>query len=177
MPNSISFRPLSRPDFPLLQRWLSEPHVHAWWHEQLDLAAIQAKYGPRIDGLKPTHVFVIEEDGQPAGWIQWYRWLDYPTHAQQLGADRKSAGLDLAIGEKEMTGKGLGPAAIRQFLDQIVFTHPAISAVVSDPEENNLRSLRAFAKAGFTVTQKVKLPGESFQRCVVHLSRPCDRAT
>jgi aminoglycoside 6'-N-acetyltransferase len=172
MHNSISFRPLSRSDFPLLQRWLLEPHVVAWWRQPLDLAGVHAKYGPRVDGIEPTHVFVIEYCGRPAGWIQWYRWSDYPEHALQLGADLESVGIDLAIGEQEMTGMGLGARAIRQFLNQIVFVDPAINTVIADPEENNLRSLRTFKKVGFTVTKNVKLQGESFQRCVVHLNRP-----
>ena len=49
-PGSISFRPLCRSDFPLLQKWLSAPHVAAWWNESADLASIEAKYGPRDEG-------------------------------------------------------------------------------------------------------------------------------
>lgn len=44
----LSFRPLQRSDFALLRRWLAEPHVDAWWHDPLDLGAIEQKYGPRI---------------------------------------------------------------------------------------------------------------------------------
>jgi RimJ/RimL family protein N-acetyltransferase len=71
-----------------------------------------------------------------------------------------------------MIGLGLGPAAIRQFLRQIVFAHPSVSAVITDPEEGNLRSLRAFQKAGFTLTHTVQLAGENFQRRVVRTDRP-----
>jgi aminoglycoside 6'-N-acetyltransferase len=172
MLESISFRPLSRSDFPLFQRWLLEPHVVAWWHESLDLAGIEAKYGPRIDGTERTHVCVIEYRKRPVGWIQWYRWSDYPEHALQLGAGPESAGIDLAIGEQEMMGMGLGPAAIRKFINQTIFVDPTIRAVIADPAESNLRSLRAFKKAGFSVTKTVELLGESFQRSVVRLSRP-----
>jgi len=171
MPDTISFRPLSRADFPLLQRWLVEPHVLIWWRDPLDLAGVHAKYGPRVDGAEPTYVFVIEVAGRSAGWIQWYRWSDYPAHAEQLGAAPASAGIDLAIGEKEMTGRGLGPDMIREFLQQVVFIDPAVTAIFADPQEANLRSLNAFQKAGFTVAQKVKLPGENFQRCVMRLER------
>jgi RimJ/RimL family protein N-acetyltransferase len=171
MQASISFRPLSRSDFPLLQEWLSAPHVAAWWHELLDLASVNAKYGPRVDGTEPTHVFIIELGGRPVGWIQWYLWSDYPDHAIQLGAELSSAGIDLAIGELAMTGLGLGPVAIREFLRQIVFADPSVSAVVTDPEEGNLGSLRAFQKAGFTVTGTVQLAGEKFNRRVVRLDR------
>ena len=39
----LSFRPLGRSDFPLLQQWLSAPHVDAWWREGLDLAGVEEK--------------------------------------------------------------------------------------------------------------------------------------
>ena len=45
---SISFRPLERCDFPLIQEWLAAPHVAVWWNEQYDLASVEAKYGPRV---------------------------------------------------------------------------------------------------------------------------------
>jgi len=161
------FRPLDRSDFPLLQKWLAGPHVNRWWHETLDLAGVEAKFGPRVDGTEPTHVFMIEDNGQPAGWIQWYWWSDYPAHAAQLGAEPGSAGIDLAIGEEAMIGRGLGPAAIVQFLRQIVFAN----SVYCDPEEANVRSLRAFEKAGFTAMHSVQLAGENFRRRVVRFTR------
>ncbi len=167
----LLFRPLARSDFPLLQEWLCAPHVAAWWHECLDLEGVDAKYGPRVDGAEPTHVFVIEYAGRPVGWIQWYRWSDYPEHALQLGAESTSAGIDLAIGELAMTGLGLGPVVIREFVRQIVLADPGLSAVITDPEEGNLRSLGAFRKAGFTVTNTVQLAGENFKRRVVRIDR------
>jgi aminoglycoside 6'-N-acetyltransferase len=172
MANAISFRPLGEADLPVLWRWLREPHVAAWWHDALDLEGVRAKYGPRIDGREPTHVFVIEYEARPVGWIQWYRWSDYPEHARQLGAEPESAGIDLAIGEKEMTGTGVGSNAIWQFLNHVVFADPAIVAIVTDPEEGTGRSLRAFQKVGFTVVKTVQLEGENFRRSVIRLIRP-----
>jgi RimJ/RimL family protein N-acetyltransferase len=172
---TISFRPLGESDFFLLHRWLAEPHVAEWWHESLDLAAVRARYLPRIEGSEPTHVFIIEYDGRPVGWIQWYRWSDYPEHAANLGAEPEAAGMDLAIGEKEMTGTGVGSNAIWKFLKEIVFAEPGITAIVTDPEEGNSRSLRAFQKIGFAVTKTVQLPGENFRRSVIRLNRPQGR--
>jgi aminoglycoside 6'-N-acetyltransferase len=168
----MQFRPLAQSDFPLLEKWLSAPHVLPWWHEPLDLAGVSAKYGPRIDGADPTHVFMIVHAGRPIGWIQWYCWSDYPAHALQLGAELTTAGIDLAIGDLAMTGLGLGPVAIREFLTQIVFRDPNISAVITDPEEENLRSLRALEKAGFTLTNTVQLAGENLKRRVVRKNHP-----
>ena len=71
----LSFRPLERSDFPLLQEWLAAPHVAVWWNEPHDPASIEAKYGARVDGKDPTHVFVIEQNETPIGWVQWYSLL------------------------------------------------------------------------------------------------------
>jgi RimJ/RimL family protein N-acetyltransferase len=168
----ILFRALERSDFPLLQRWLSEPHVDAWWHEPLDLAGLEQKYGPRIDRIEPTRVFIIEHETQPIGWIQWYRWSDYPKHAAQLEAEPSAAGIDLSIGEASLVGKGIGSSAIRQFALNVVSAVPGITAIRADPEERNGRSCRAFEKAGFTSVKTVELEGESFRRRVMRLSLP-----
>jgi RimJ/RimL family protein N-acetyltransferase len=177
MMGSISFRALDRSDFPLLQRWLSAPHVDAWWHEPLDPRRLEQKYGPRIDGIEKTHVFIVEHKDRPIGWIQWYRWSDYPDHARQVMAECDAAGIDLAIGEASSIGIGLGPIAIRDFILSVVSIEPGIAAVVTDPEERNGRSCRAFEKAGFIPTRTVQLRGESVRRRVMHLSLPIFRDT
>jgi len=168
--NLVSFRALERADFPLLQRWLSEPHVDAWWHEPLNLVGLEQKYGPRIDGIEPTHVFIIQHESSPIGWIQWYRWSDYPKHAAQLEADSNTAGIDLSIGEVSLIGIGIGSTAIREFILNVVSAEPCITAIVTDPEERNGRSCRAFEKAGFIPVRTVELEGENVRRRIMRLS-------
>jgi aminoglycoside 6'-N-acetyltransferase len=170
--NVVSFRALERSDFPLLQRWLSEPHVDAWWHEPLDLPGLEQKYGPRIDGIEPTHVFIIEHESRAIGWIQWYRWSDYPRHAARLEAEPNAAGIDLSIGEISLVGKGIGTSAIREFALNVVFAESGITTIVTDPEERNGRSCLAFEKAGFIPMRTVELEGETVRRRVMHLSVP-----
>ena len=143
----ISFRELGRSDFPLLQKWLA------------------------ADGIEPIHVYVIHRGGVPVGWIQWYRWRDFPEHAIQVGADRRSAGIDLAIGEVEMTGRGLGPAVIREFVTNYIFINGDVGAIVADPSASNKRSVSAFRKAGFNIVDTVQLVDEAFARHVVRLDR------
>jgi aminoglycoside 6'-N-acetyltransferase len=167
----ISFRPIERSDFPLLQNWLAAPHVAVWWNEPFDLASLEAKYGPRIDGSEAIHVYLIQFEDVPIGWIQWYRWRDFPKHAIRLGADHRSAGIDLAIGEVEMTGRGLGPAAIREFGTNFIFASGDLDAIVADPSVSNLYSVSAFKKAGFKLVSTVQLVDEAFERHVVRLDR------
>ena len=170
-PSTISFRELGRSDFPLLQKWLAAPHVAVWWNERFDLASLEAKYGPAIDGSEPIHVYLIQSEGVPIGWIQWYRWRDFPEHAVQLGADANSAGIDLAIGEFEMTGRGLGPTIIRELASGYIFVNGDVCAIVADPATSNRRSVRAFKKAGFKIVNTVQLVDEAFERHVVRLDR------
>jgi hypothetical protein len=99
-------------------------------------------------------------------------WADYPEHARQLGAALSSAGIDLAIGEVKMTGLGLGPVVIREATNQLVFVNPAVCAVITDPEESNLRSLQAFKKAGFRAVKTIQLAGAYSKRRVLRLDRP-----
>jgi aminoglycoside 6'-N-acetyltransferase len=155
----------------MLQKWLAAPHVAVWWNEHFDLANLEAKYGPGIDGSEPIHVYLIQFQGVPIGWIQWYRWRDFPKHAIQLGADHRAAGIDLAIGEIEMTGHGLGPAAIRQFGTDYIFTNGDLDAIVADPSVSNLHSVSAFKKAGFSIVSIVQLVDEEFERHAVRLDR------
>lgn len=168
---NISFRPLTRLDFPLLQKWLAEPHVKEWWHDDLSFKDIESKYGPRVDGTEPSHVYIILQNSRSIGLIQWYLWSDYPKHAQQLGAKNTTAGMDLAIGEVDCLGKGIGSVVIRDFVRKIIFTVSAATSVLTDPEEQNLRSLRVFEKAGFTQLRTVQLQGEESKRIVVGLEK------
>ena len=150
-----------------LHKWLVAPHVAVWWNEPFDLVSLEARYGPRIDGSEPIHVYLTQFEGAPIGWIQWYRWRDFPEHAIQLGADYGSAGIDLAIGEFKMTGRGLGPAVIREFGTNYIFVHRDLDAIIADPSVSNLNSVSAFKKAGSALStqcssQRKPLNGTSF---------------
>jgi aminoglycoside 6'-N-acetyltransferase len=167
----ITFRPLTEPDLTLLYRWLCEPHVVRFWRFQGDFAKAESVYRPRIEGKDPTRVVVIEYEGKSIGWIQWYRWADYPDHATQLGAGAGAAGLDLAIGEKSFVGIGIGSRALPLFVQEYIFSDPALTCVVADPEPENERSIGAFARAGFVEVDLVRLSGENFPRKIVRLDR------
>ena len=66
-PLEIAFRPLERSDLPLLAEWLGRPHVARWWREPSDLAAVEATYGPLIDGSDPTEGFIAVGGRQRPG--------------------------------------------------------------------------------------------------------------
>jgi aminoglycoside 6'-N-acetyltransferase len=148
----LSFRRLERGDFPRLAAWLGAPHVASWWRERNDLPAIEAKYGPRVDGIEATEVFVVDADREPIGMIQRYRILDYPEWDQALRAamiPTDAVGIDYLIGVPTLVGRGVGPAIISQFVQETWRLLPDVSAIAVSVQQANRPSWRALEKAGF----------------------------
>ena len=148
----IRFRPLARTDFPTLSEWLERPHVAAWWREPSAPVALEARYGPCVDGRDPTEVFIAERAGAPFGLMQRYRMADEPHWQQALagaGLPAAAVGIDYLIGSARDTGLGLGPAMIDAFVAQTFGTIDDIAAVVAAVQQDNVRSWRALEKAGF----------------------------
>ena len=179
----VSFEPLTRDDFARLRDWLNEPHVAAWWgagtgpdglggagDDAATLAAVEAAYGPALDGADPTSNYVIVVDGAPVGLIQWYRLGDYPDYAAAIG-EPDGAGIDLLIGEASMVGRGVGPTVIDRFVHDVVFAGSDVARCVTGPDVENTRSVRAFERAGFRWVRDAVVPDERGREHVMVLDR------
>jgi aminoglycoside 6'-N-acetyltransferase len=153
--HEIGFRPLLAGDMPLLAGWLAQPHVATWWCEPSDLPSVREKYLPCLDGRDPTELFVIQVDGVPAGFIQRYLVADNPEWERALAGtgaapdSGRAAGIDYLIGDRALTGKGLGSAAIRQFTALAFGRYPQAVSVLVDVSQANVASWRALEKAGY----------------------------
>jgi RimJ/RimL family protein N-acetyltransferase len=152
---TIGFRALTAEDLPLVHEWLMREHVKRWWEPDESYEKTVAEYLPAIEGREPTDMFLILLDGRPVGMIQTYLVVDYPEWEEILHVGPGVAGVDLFIGEAELTGGGLGVEIVRAFTRDVVFAHPGTHACVAGVNVENHRSLRAFEKAGF-------VPGEEY---------------
>lgn len=151
----LALRQLDRSDLPQLSRWLEAPHVKHWWREPGDAAAVEAAYGPAIDGADPTELLIAELDGQPVGMLQRYLLADNPDYERALepaGAPRPAAGLDYLIGDPDLTGRGLGPSMIAEGSVGAWLAYPDVVAIVVTVQIENRRSWRALEKAGYRRT-------------------------
>lgn len=155
----LSFRPLRRTDFASLQRWFVEPHVARWWNEDSSPAAVEAKYGPRVDGVdSATTMWIAEVDGEACGLLQHYQHADHPDHDAAVGID-DAIGIDFLLSE-EFAGRGLGTRVLSAFADLVLQAAPAAIWCVATPAQENTRSWRALEKAGFVRQGTCQPPDE-----------------
>ena len=169
---ALSFRPLQPGDLPLLHEWLQRPHVRRWWTERESYDEVVARYLPAIEGADPTDLYLALLDEEPVAFVQTYLVADYPEHAAVVEGGAGAAGVDLFIADEERTGKGLGAALLRRFVEEIVFATPSTTHCLADPEVDNAPSIRAFEKAGFRVVGEFVDPGDGKRHALVRLDRP-----
>lgn len=157
----VGFRPLRRQDFPLLATWLAEPLVHRWWAHETTAEAVERDFGPSVDGLDATEVFVALTEDRPYGLIQRYRIADHPDHLAELSAVCEippgALSIDYLIGEPAARGRGLGSAMIRALVADSWPCYPQARDVVVPVAAGNERSWRALERAGFARTAEGEL--------------------
>ncbi len=155
---NIVLRPLSDAHLPLLYRWNSDPEVLYWTEGGEDIVrSYDADTVNRIYGgvSQAAHCFLIEVDGVPVGecWLQRMN-LSYVS-AQYPSLDVRR--IDMAIGEKEYWGKGIGTAFVG-LLVEFAFAVEGVDVLHCFAEDYNVRSVRVWLKNGFRLAHSEDLP-------------------
>lgn len=165
MTAEIAFRPLAKADLPLIYRWLNNPEVTRWYRLENktypQYEEVVADYLPRVRGETATLCYVIVVHGMDVGYIQCYRIGDHPPYAAVLDYDEDAWGIDMFIGEDEFRGRGLGAAALRQFVENEILPRPGVTGVVIAPNPANQRAIRSYERAGFRYLRTVWVPEEN----------------
>ena len=150
MAPDYAFRPMHAADLPLIRRWLALPHVLEWWGDPEEQYALVG--GDLDEPAMDQHI--VSATGNPFGYIQCYdltAW-DSGFGPQPVG----TRGIDQFIGEPDMIGRGHGSGFIRQFVDDLLAS--GVPRVVTDPDPDNGRAIRAYEKAGFVRDRLVDTP-------------------
>jgi aminoglycoside 6'-N-acetyltransferase len=144
------FRPMTLSDLPAIRSWLETPEVMRRWgapDEQYALLSGDLDH-PDMDQ------FIVALDDCPFGYIQCYA---LSTWNQGFGSHPPGTrGIDQFIGISDMMGRGHGSGFIRQFVDGVLAS--GVPRVVTDPDPDNGRAIRACAKAGFHRERLVDTP-------------------
>jgi len=146
----VSFVPVRPEHYPLLQKWLGEPHMQKWWGDpDEELGFIR----DMVEGRDTTRPFMFMSEGTPIGYIQYWfvghhqneTWTK--DHPWLLELPPETIGVDLSIGAPDKLAQGIGSSALAGFVAKLRaegYTH-----IIIDPDPNNRRAVRAYAKAGF----------------------------
>jgi aminoglycoside 6'-N-acetyltransferase len=141
-----SVRPMIYDDIELLIAWRADRRVNEWYGglEEATPEAIRADW----DDEAWCERGIIEVDGRPVGFVQWYP-VDAEVEAVYLLPNGpKYWGMDIFLGEPALFGKRIGTEVIRMLSNQLLNDHIA-DVVVIDPHQRNKRAIRSYEKAGF----------------------------
>ena len=152
--DQLSFRPMGRDDLPRLFGWIAEAHVAEWWLDGNEtIEAVEARYSERVDGAHHVTPWIMEIEGVPVGFVQWYRVADEAEWFPGLTIPTGTVAVDIAIGDPEYVGKGHGRRLLLEFVHHVLrAAAPDSPEVWIDPNPRNERAVRAFRAAGFADT-------------------------
>ena len=144
------FRPMAMADLPMIKHWLALPHVREWWGDPAEQYALVSGDldEPAMDQ------FIVGVGGSDFGYIQCY---DLTAWNSEFGEQPKGTrGIDLFIGEPDMIERGHGSGLIRTFVDDRLAQ--GLPRMVTDPDPENPRAIRAYEKAGFVPQHEIVTP-------------------
>ena len=150
---AVDLRPLTRPDLPLLGRWLAEPLVARWWHHDVSPEAVERDFGPALDGADPTELLVASTADGPYGMIQRYRVAATPEYLDELAAvlpvPEGCLSVDYLVGEPAARGRGLGAAMVDAAVVGGWSVYPDAAHVLVPVALGNTASWRLLERVGF----------------------------
>jgi aminoglycoside 6'-N-acetyltransferase len=137
-----AFRPATRADLPLLRGWLRTPEVVRWWGDPDEQYALL-----EADLSEPRMVMrIVSFEGRPFAYAQDYAVDVWPQpHFESLPAGSRA--IDAFIGAPDMIGRGHGSGFLRVLAERL--KAEGAPAVAIDPDVDNQRARRAYARAGF----------------------------
>lgn len=143
-------------DYNLMVNWLSNPMVKEYYgglNNAVDLESIMKKYRPRVLSESPVVACIIEIQGEPEGYIQYYPIKsdeDYDLKNKiTIDFSKNNYGIDLFIYDEKNRNNGFGTIII-QLLLTYLFEQKNADEVFIDPQTWNHRAIRCYEKSGFT---------------------------
>lgn len=181
-PHEIALRPLARSDFPLLRAWLEVPHVKRWWDHDTSPDAVEADFGPCIDGDDPAELFVASWRGRPVGFIQRYLYGDNPGYLEEVSrwvqTPPAALSIDYFIGEPELLRQGIGAAMIRTCTESTWHDHADAPCIIVPVHATNTASWKVLERAGYRFVAEADLepdnPVDSREHRIYRIDRPME---
>lgn len=155
MSSHYQFKPLSKTNLHIIEKWLKEPHVKEFWDDGESWKESYEKYLLRTspDTVKQ---FLVHHEDTPIGYIQFY-WASKVGDGWWEGFPDGVVGIDQYIGEPSFIGKGHGTKMISEFISYLK-SNFEISKIITDPSPDNQRAIRCYEKVGFKSVEEIDTP-------------------
>mgnify|MGYP001806416850 CR=1 FL=1 len=140
---AYAFVPAGHADLPLLQAWLSAPHVREWWGDP-DVEIELIREGLAMDWVES---YLVSTGGAPFAYLQTWDLFGEPGYRPFPEQPPGTRGIDPFIGPHHMVGLGHGSAMLSTFMTHR-FAQGAPRFVI-DPDPANRRAIAAYTRAGF----------------------------
>ncbi len=143
---NISLRPLEDKDIPLFKEWLYRPHVAKWYESPQDwITEVENRHGK----FSWLHHFIVEADGKPIGFCQYYHYRDGSETWHGKVQTDGTYSIDYMIGEADFLRRGIGKTIVTSLVNTIR-TIAGAARVIVQPDENNKPSANTLLSCGFT---------------------------
>lgn len=140
-------RKMTAADMPIFKQWLAAPHVARWYHDPLDWIEEVEKQDQAFRWL---HHFIVEQDGVPIGFCQYYACKDSEELWEGYTALGGSYSIDYLIGDPAYLRKGIGKQVVADLLRKIAL-HRDAKRIVVQPEPENEASCGLLRSCGFVL--------------------------
>ena len=149
-PDTVTLRPATAADAPLLAAWDRQPHVIACSSDDPDaeVAFDGIDWADELSNSAYELTYVIAEvAGEPVGVMAVCDPHTEPSHYWgEIEPDLRA--VDIWIGPPEWLNRGVGTRMMTQMLDRC-FAEPRVKAVVIDPLNSNVAAHRFYRRLGF----------------------------
>lgn len=140
------FVPVTRDDFPMLRRWLAEPHLGGWWGDPAtEIGLFEHDLGGGTVDMRI--VWTGGADGRPFAYLQSYPAQAWPAPQYEAFGPGAMA-MDMFLGDPAFLGQGHAQGFLRQRAAELI--EDGAEAVLVDPDPKNSRAVATYRKAGFS---------------------------
>jgi aminoglycoside 6'-N-acetyltransferase Ib len=157
---SVTLRPMTENDLPMLHDWLNRTHIVEWWggdEARPTLDEVKEQYLPQSLAQEGVTPYIAMLGEVPIGYAQSYIVLGSGDGWWEDETDPGVRGIDQSLADASQLGKGFGTKLVCALVD-LLFTDPQVSKIQTDPAPNNLRAIRCYEKAGFVRQKTITTP-------------------
>jgi len=145
-------------DYDFMAKWLSTREVLEFYGDNnspFSIEQVRKKYEPRVRGEILVLPFIVELDGSPMGFMQYYKLQAEELKDLSYLNNEVVFGIDQFIGNPNLFNKGYGTIMVCKFIELIINITDA-EIIIVDPEVSNERAIRCYEKCGFTKVKTIK---------------------